>query len=102
MNDLVFNVLLAVIALILGVITRYVVPWLKERIQSSKWSWVYHLTYKLVSAAEQYIKTGGADKKTYVTDLLKDFLVEKNLSLSDSQIGALIEATVNELFPHKE
>lgn len=98
MKELIFNFLMAFVLFVIGVITRYLVPWIKEKIQGTKLEQVMVWAYKLVQAAEQTI-TGGEDKKCFVTKKLKEILTAKNLALSDTQIDALIEGIVNELYP---
>ena len=39
-------------------------------------------------------KLTGEDKKTWVTEILKGILTAKNISLTDEQISAIIEAAV--------
>ena len=99
MEDLLFKLLLAVVTVIAGAIGRYVIPWLKEKLEGSKFETICVWAQTFVEAAEQYIKSGGVDKKTYVTERLRELLKQKKLALSDDQLDALIEATVNELYP---
>jgi hypothetical protein len=99
MEELLFQLLLAVVTVIAGAIGRFVIPWIKEKVEGTKFQNVCEWTETFVAAAEQYIKTGGPDKKTYVAVHLKNLLKSKKLSLSDEQLNALIESTVNELFP---
>lgn len=101
MSDLFFNLLMAFVIFVVGVITRYLVPWIKEKIEGTKLEQVMVWAYKLVQAAEQTIGH-GTDKKDYVTKRLNEILTAKNLSLSDTQIDALIEGIVNELYPKEE
>ena len=98
MNELLFNVVCAMVSLAVGTIIRYLIPWIKEQIQGTKLEEVITWAYKFVQAAEQTI-IGGAEKKAYVTEKLREILMAKNLSLSNSQIDALIEGIVNELYP---
>lgn len=101
MDDILFNVLKAVTVFVIGVIMRYFIPWVKEKIANTKFEVVLTWVTKFVEAAEQTI-IGSSDKKTYVTEKLKELLQSKNLALPDDQISALIEATVNELYPNTE
>lgn len=102
MEDLLFQLLLAVITVIAGAIGRFVIPWIKEKVEGTKFENACVWAQTFVSAAEQYIKSGGADKKTYVAERLRELLKSKKLALSDEQLNALIEATVNELYPKFE
>ncbi len=101
MNDLLFNIVWAVIIALAGVFARYFIPWIKEVIEGTKLEGVLTWAYKFVQAAEQTI-TDGVDKKTYVIEQLRKILLAKKLALSEEQISALIEGIVNELYPKGE
>ncbi len=101
MSELLFDVLKAVILLVIGVIVRYLVPWIKAKLDGTQLEEIMTWAYKFVQAAEQTIR-GGADKKDYVTKKLKELLIAKNISLSSDQIDALIEGIVNELYPKED
>lgn len=101
MSDLLFELLKAVIIVVMGVLVRYFVPWIKAKIADTKLGEIMTWAYKYVQAAEQTI-IGGVDKKDYVSKHLKELLIAKKISLSDSQIDGLIEGIVNELYPKGE
>ena len=87
MNDILFEVLKAVVVLVIVLLTRYAIPWIKMQAESTKYA---------VRSAEQTIlgsKT-GAEKKAIVTKFLREQLRQKNISISDEQLNTLIEAAV--------
>ena len=71
--------------LVLGLITAYVVPWLKEKR-------LYDTVVKMVQAAEKWSKTHNIDKKAYVIEQLEAKGIKVN-----SIVEALIESAVQEL-----
>lgn len=96
MNDVLFEVLKAVVVLVIVLLTRYAVPWIKLQVDNTRYEWVIQCAELAVKSAEQTIlgsKT-GAEKKAIVTKFLREQLQQKNISLSDEQLNTLIEAAV--------
>ena len=96
MNDILFEILKAVIVLVIVLLARYAVPYFKQRIESSKYAWVADWVDLAVRSAEQTAlgnKT-GPEKKAIVTKFIKELLMQKNISLSEAQIDVLIESAV--------
>jgi Na+-translocating ferredoxin:NAD+ oxidoreductase RnfG subunit len=88
------QIILAVITLIGAVLTRYVIPWIKSKLDEKQYDAFNRLVRVGVFAAEQLANTGKIqDKKQYVLDLLK----ENGYKIDDESVNALIEATVKEL-----
>lgn len=99
MNDVLFEILKAVTVLVIVLLTRYAVPWIKLQVENTKYAWIIQCTELAVRSAEQTIlgnKT-GSEKKAIVTKFLKEQLQQKNISISDEQLNTLIEAAVYEL-----
>lgn len=99
MNEVLFEILKAVVLLALILIVRYAVPWIKLQVEGTKYDWLIEWAEIAVRSAEQTI-TGsktGAEKKAIVTKFLKEQLQAKNISISDEQLNTLIEAAVYEL-----
>jgi LL-H family phage holin len=88
-------ILNAVITLIVSIITVFVIPWLKEKIEAEKLEKYKEWVTIAVRAAEQIYKgTGrGAEKKEYVISFLKS----KGLAVDMDSIENMIEAAVLEL-----
>lgn len=82
----------AIIALVVAVITAFVLPWLKGKIDADKLEQIKLWVTVAVEAAEQlYIGTGrGEEKKAYVVK----FLQEKGFTLDPDSLDKLIEAAV--------
>ncbi len=82
----------AIIALVVAVITAFVIPWLKGKIDADKLEQIKLWVTVAVEAAEQlYNGTGrGEEKKAYVVK----FLQEKGFTLDSDSLDKLIEAAV--------
>lgn len=88
------QIILAVITLIGALITRYLIPWLKAKMDERQYDVFNGLVQVGVFAAEQlYGAMHGEEKKQYVIDLLK----ENGYEVDSMAVDALIEATVREL-----
>ena len=85
----------AVIALIAAIITTFLIPWIKSKIDAAKLAQIVEWVGIAVRAAEQiYNESGmGEKKKQYVLD----FLADKGFALDPNSINAMIEAAVKNL-----
>lgn len=85
----------AVIALIAAIVTTFLIPWIKSKIDAAKLAQIVEWVGIAVRAAEQiYNESGmGEKKKQYVLD----FLTDKGFTLDPNSINAMIEAAVKEL-----
>ena len=85
----------AVIALIAAIITTFLIPWIKSKIDAAKLAQIVEWVGIAVRAAEQiYNESGmGEKKKQYVLD----FLADKGFTLDPNSINAMIESAVKEL-----
>ena len=85
----------AFIALVVAIITAFVIPWLKQKIGAEKLAQYSEWVTIAVQAAEQiYAGSGrGAEKKAYVLE----FLQKKGFTLDMESIDKLIEAAVYDL-----
>lgn len=88
------QIILAVITLIGGLVARYVIPWIKGKLDERQYDVFNGLVRVGVYAAEMlYNSDQGKEKKQYVLDLLKD----NGYEVDSMAVDALIEATVKEL-----
>lgn len=86
------SIVQAVITLIVAIVATVVVPYIKSKTSAQKQEDLAALVEIAVQAAEQ-IYTGpgrGAEKKTYVLEWLKN----RNIDISSSEVDAMIEAAV--------
>ena len=96
MNEVVFEIVKAILGLAVVLLMRYAIPWLKLQVENTKYSWVLTWVDIAVSAQEQTVfgDKSGPEKKAIVTEFIKSMLIEKNIAMSDEQISNLIEAAV--------
>lgn len=88
------QIILAIITLIGAIITRYVIPWIKNKLTDHQYDALCILVRTGVFAAEQlFTSDQWKEKKQYVVDLLE----ENGYTVDSTAVDALIEATVREL-----
>ena len=85
----------AAIKLIAAIVTTFLIPWIKSKIDAAKLAQIVEWVGIAVRAAEQiYNESGmGEKKKQYVLD----FLASKGFTLDPDSINAMIEAAVKDL-----
>ena len=96
MNEITFNILKIVIAVATTLISVYVIPLLKEKLQEAKYARLLEMVEVAVRAAEQTIKGSGmgAVKKEQVIEFVSDWMFAHGISITQDQLSQLIEATV--------
>lgn len=88
------QIISAVIALISALVSAFLIPWLKTKIDANKLQTIKTYVEIGVKAAEQlYAATDGEEKKAYVIN----FLAEHGIRFDLSTIDQLIEAAVLQL-----
>ena len=104
MENLIFNVLMALVVAIVGIIAKTLLPYLKAKeeealakLRRTKWSWAADIIDAVVRAVEQTVsdEMHGDDKKALAVKYITELLNQNGISLSDKQIDALIEAAVH-------
>ena len=88
------QIILAIITLIGAIISRYLIPWIKGKLDERTFDVFRGLVRVGVFAAEQlYNSDQGKEKKEYVLQLLK----KNGYEINSESVDALIEATVKQL-----
>lgn len=88
------QIILAVITLIGGIIARYLIPWIKGKLNDQQSETLNGMIRVAVFAAEQiFNSTEGKAKKEYVQKLLAD----NGWDIDSALVDAAIEAMVKEL-----
>ena len=88
------QIILAIITLIGAIISRYLIPWIKGKLDERKYDVFNGLVRVGVFAAEQlFTSEQGKEKKEYVLQLLK----KNGYEIDSESVDALIEATVKQL-----
>ena len=90
------QIAVAVVALILTIIARYVVPYVKAKISAENTKKLCVWTEVAVKAAEQLCKSGAIEKEARKEHVIK-FLAKKGLTVDIDEVEALIESFVNQL-----
>lgn len=82
----------AVIALLAAVVSTFLVPWIKGKVEAQKLEKIMDWVTIAVSAAEQiYNESGMGEKKK---QFVLDFLEGKGLMVDINSVDAMIEAAV--------
>lgn len=93
MNDVLFNLLYAVIIAAVAVITRYVVPYFAGKIDQTKLSFLKDYIQKAIAYAESAITgTGkGSEKFDLVLKKVEEWMNGKNIPITEEQLKILIQ-----------
>lgn len=89
----------AIITLLCAVVTRFIIPWIKEKVEASKYKNVMEKIMDAVYGVEEiYRKSGmGEVKKKEVINYISLYLMKKHIYLSDEEIELLIHSAVCQL-----
>lgn len=98
-NELFLKILYLVLTIIAGLISAYVIPWLKTKVNEAQFEQIEKYIARAVRAAEQlYTPEEWEQKKEFVTDYITTVCNSKfSLSLTAEDINYLIEGFVNEI-----
>lgn len=95
MSEITMEILKVIIMLAVILVTRYLVPWVKELIGASKMEEIRKWAKEAVEAAQQVHKAKtGEERKKIVVDIMRGILLRKNIDMSDEELEVLIEAAV--------
>lgn len=86
------SIVQATIALIVAVVTAFVVPWIKTRTTAAQQEQLAALVSVAVAAAEQIF--AGAGRGTEKKQWVLDWLAERGLKVDMATIDAAVEAAV--------
>lgn len=92
------QIILAVITLIGGLLTRFLIPYLIENVEEKKRAKIADIVSTLVEAADRYLKTAtGEERLQYVVEGLADKGIYVNIDDIHDQYRVLIESAVEQL-----
>lgn len=103
MNNLLMNVLTAVIVALIGVITTQLLPFLTAKkdealakMRRTKWAWAADIIDAAVRAVEQTVAEDvhGINKKKLAVNYIMPWLSKNGIALTEEEIDQLIEAAV--------
>lgn len=90
--ELVIKLVFAIISVI---ITSVIVPWVKTKVDSTKYADFLVLVKKCVEAANQlYTPEEWAMKKVYVLNITSNYCSEHGVDVSPEELDAIIEGFV--------
>lgn len=104
MKELLFELLIVVVGICGALFTRYLVPYLKELIDDSKYSKLLDIIEVAVRAAEQTITGSGQGKikKADVVTFVSEWLNGNGLEVTEDELNRLIESAVYAMNSEKE
>ena len=103
MDKIIFEVLMALIVAIAGIIAKSLIPYLKQKeeealikLRQTEFAWAADIVEAVVRAVEQTVseEIHGKDKKDIAVRYITDMLRQNGIDLSYEQIDKLIEAAV--------
>ncbi len=96
MNDITFNILKIVVAVATALISVYIIPVLRQQLNSSKYQQLLDMVEVAVRAAEQTIQGSGmgAHKKDEVIYFVSAWMARHGINITEEQLDQLIEAAV--------
>lgn len=84
------------ITVIVMLVSAYVIPWLKTKIESDKLEKLKVFCEQAVRSAEQlYSSEEWKQKKAYVLSLISEQIEKMGLGLNEAEVDAIIEGIVN-------
>lgn len=96
-NDLFLKIISAILTVLVALITTFVIPWIKSRVETAKLDKVNYYVQMAVRCAEQiYTPEQWKEKKQYVTDYVTKLCNDNfHLTLTSEDIDVIIEGAVN-------
>ena len=103
MDKLVFNILLALVVAIAGIIAKNVLPFLKAKkeealakLRETKFAFAADIIDAVVRAVEQTVseELHGDDKKNLAIKYIQELLAQNGIAITAEQLDVLIEAAV--------
>lgn len=96
MNEILFSIMVIFLFALVFLGIRFFIPWIKEKIGNEKYERVKAEIQTLVYAVqERYGKElTGPERRAIVLEKIKEFLISKNISLTDDQLRELNDAAV--------
>ena len=97
-NELIKYIVEGIIAIVLILVSTYLIPLIKNKIGEDKFNEVATWVKFAVLKAEQVLTAEtGEQKKEYVLSFIDELLEENNIDISAEQLDVLIESAVKEM-----
>lgn len=98
MSEIVFKAIELIIMVCAMLLTRYLVPYIRQSIGSDRIDTAAQWIKCAVLFAQQTMwAQSGADRKKYVSEFITDLCEKYKIPLTEEQIDVLIEAAVKEM-----
>ena len=103
MNNLVFNVLSAIVVAIAGIVAKSLLPYIKmkknealAKLRATNFGFAADIIESVVRAVEQTVSDEyhGDDKKHIAIERIKTLLEQNGIAITDEQMESLIESAV--------
>lgn len=96
MGDITFIILKIVVSVVFALLSAFVIPLLKEKLQDMKYQRLLEMVKVGVRAAEQTIKGSGLGhvKKDEVINSVTAWMLTYGIEITEDQLDQLIEAAV--------
>lgn len=95
-GDVVVKIALSLVSIASAVVTYFLIPWLKTKVDENKMEKFRLFVTDAVRAMEQiYTPDQWLAKKTQVVKASQEYLNQLDLSLSEDQIEIIVEGIVN-------
>lgn len=104
MNNLFFNICMALIVAIAGIVAKTLLPYLEEKraeaeakLRNTRWAWAVDIIDAVVRAVEQTVREDihGEEKKRIAIKYIEKLLNDNGIALTYDEINTLVEAAVN-------
>lgn len=94
-EELITMIIKIIVAILSVIITSVVVPYVKSKVDSTKYNDFMILVEKCVEAANQiYTPEQWSQKKQYVLKITENYCVEHGVNITAPEIDAIIEGFV--------
>ena len=98
MNIDLTQIIVAIIGLCGSLITAFVIPWIKSKIDTNQQVLLLSFAKTAVYAAQQiYDASDGDKKKAYALEQVKDCLNKRKIRIDDTEISEVIESALKEI-----
>lgn len=98
MHDIIFTAIKLVIMVLALVVSRYLIPWIRERMDASTLEVAINWVGQAVLFAQQTMSANtGEEKKAAVASFLEALFAQKGIDITEDELNVLIEAAVKEM-----
>jgi LL-H family phage holin len=106
MNDVTFQILKIVVSAAVTILTAVLIPFIRGKINDSKYAQLMEMIEIGVKAAEQTFKAQGKGlgkyKKDEVMSFVSAWMLEHGIKITEEQLSQLVEAAVFNMKLEKE